>query len=194
MSERVQRMARMYTEEGLSYAEIARHFDVTRQRVHQLIGDIVEPRPHATRRATVQALAAAHRRVMANESTLAEEAERLGYASENSIRGSMAKQGLKFAERERPSRSVLAPHGTAQRYRQGCHCDECRAANTEYNRELRNGYGDPPTHSESGYRNYGCRCKVCTEAHSVAQREYRARRRRQRPRRGTAAAGRRITS
>jgi hypothetical protein len=29
---------------------------------------------------------------------------------------------------------VLQPHGTVKRYRQGCKCDPCRAANAEYQR------------------------------------------------------------
>lgn len=194
MSERTQRMARMYTEEGLSYAEIGARFDLTRQRVHQLIGAIVEPRPGFSPAERLQALKAAHGRVMRNETTLAEEAEKLGWASEASLRGSMAKRGLLFATRPRPSRRVLAPHGTPTRYRQECRCDECRAANTKYNRELRR-KGEAPTHgTDSGYRNYGCRCVPCTEAHNIAQRDYRARARRKRRPRGTAAGGRRISS
>lgn len=194
MTERQRKMARLYSEEGLSYAEIGARFDVSRQRVHQLIGDIVEARPRATPAALIQSLSAAHGRVMRGESTLVEEAERLGYATEGSIRSSMARRGLLFADRERPSRAVPAPHGTINRYQQRCRCDECKQANTQHAR-MRRQTGEAPTHgTESGYRNYGCRCRPCTEAHSAAQRAYRARKRRQRPRRGSAAAERRITS
>lgn len=33
---------------------------------------------------------------------------------------------------------MSAAHGTRVRYNGGCRCDECKAANREYNRELRN--------------------------------------------------------
>lgn len=195
MSERTQRMARMYTEEGMSYSEIGARFDLSRQRVHQLIGELVEARPRSAPIQRRQVLAEAYGRVMRNESTLPQEAQELGYASEASIRAAMARSGMTFSGRPNPRQRVLAAHGTAKRYRQEpCRCDECRAANTVYNRSLRERRGEPPNHSASGYRNYGCRCKVCTEAHSIALREYRARTRRQRPRRGSAAAGRRISS
>jgi hypothetical protein len=37
--------------------------------------------------------------------------------------------------------------------------------------------GDRFTHGASGYRNYKCRCKVCTEGHRLYQIKLRARRR-----------------
>ena len=193
MSERTQRMVRMYVEEGLSYAEIGRRFDISRQRVHQLIGELVESRPDALAAQRAQGLAAAHGRVMRNETTLAEEAERLGYASADSLRSVMARRGLKFEGRPRP-RPPAAPHGTRRRYTQGCHCDACRSANARYCRERRENKEAPTHGTESGYRNYGCKCKACKEAGARAQREYRARVRRKRQPRGTAARGRRITS
>ena len=195
MSERIQRMARMYSEEGMSYSEIGAHFDISRQRVHQLIGGMVEAhRPALAPAARRQVLTEAHGRVMRNETTLAEEAERLGYSSEASIRGVMRQHELRFADRERPSRRVLAEHGTALRYRQDCRCEACTDANTQYARERR-GTGEAPNHgTESGYRNYGCRCIPCKRAHATAQRDYRARVRRQRRPRGSTARGRRITS
>jgi hypothetical protein len=32
---------------------------------------------------------------------------------------------------------MAAKHGTRRRYNEGCHCDECKAANTAYRRDLR---------------------------------------------------------
>lgn len=59
-----------------------------------------------------------------------------------------------------------AQHGSITKYTAGCSCDACRAANTAYGRSLKG--RTPPTHSVSGYQNYGCRCKVCTRAHRDA--------------------------
>lgn len=164
MSDRIQQMIRLYMEDGLSYTEIGERFKLSRQRVHQLIGKHVDSaRPARALTATVQELAASHARVMRNETTLAQEAQRLGYASESSLRGVMARNGLLFAGRPKRERD-FAPHGTAKRYRQECRCDECRAANTKYNAALRE-TGEAPNHgTESGYRNYGCRCVPCSEA------------------------------
>lgn len=194
MSERIQRMARMYEEDGLSYAEIGEQFDISRQRVHQLIGTIVEPRPRRTPAERRQMLAAAYGRIIRNETTLADEAESLGYANQDSLRAAMSRSGMSFQGRPRPSTRVLAPHGTPERYRQECRCEPCRTANTQYNRELRMSKEAPNHGTDSGYRNYGCRCIHCTRAHTVAQRDRRAQARRKRPRRGSAAAERRITS
>lgn len=194
MSERIQRMARMYEEDGLSYAEIAAQFGISRQRVHQLIGSIVEARPRRTPAERRQTLAAAYGRIIRNETTLSEEAESLGYANQDSLRTAMTRSGMTFQGRPRPSRQVLAPHGTPKRYRQECRCVPCRTANTQYNRKLRQSREAPNHGTDSGYRNYGCRCTPCTRAHTKTQRDRRAQARRERPRRGSAAAERRITS
>lgn len=81
-------------------------------------------------------------------------------------------------------------HGTTSRYRQGCRCDDCRAAKTREQRKWRadnpekvyrgakalrdRKRADPsliPEHvhgTENGYGNYKCRCDECTRAWSAA--------------------------
>lgn len=71
-------------------------------------------------------------------------------------------------------RANRKPHGTRARYKDctdgpdGGKCAKCRAANTEAQRKgkaNRRTYRplDIP-HGVGGYRNYGCRCNVCTRA------------------------------
>lgn len=63
-------------------------------------------------------------------------------------------------------------HGTVYGYTgQGCRCDDCRSAATEYNarkRAERQERGLPPGDkrhgTKNGYINYGCRCGECRVA------------------------------
>lgn len=69
-------------------------------------------------------------------------------------------------------------HGTIQRYRRGCRCDDCREANAAYSREWRkknpkivDNRPKAKKHGLTRYRKHGCRCTVCTGANRVAVRE-----------------------
>ncbi len=73
-------------------------------------------------------------------------------------------------------------HGTLARYRRGCHCAECTAANTAYVRDQRNkrearvrAGATVPHGTASGYKNYGCRCEPCRAAGLAARLATRAR-------------------
>ncbi len=74
-----------------------------------------------------------------------------------------------------------AQHGTASKYKNGCRCAPCTAANTEGHARWRDAVAGLPAvvvpHGAGGYRNYGCRCAVCTAANSERCREYHAERR-----------------
>lgn len=169
---RTQAMARAYVEEGLSYAQIGERFDLTRQRVGQLLGPLELARDQGSVRkaAREQRLRSAHTRLMAGELTLLEVADELGYASRESLRSAFHDLGLKSGVAQ-----PIPPHGTVNRYRsrrEPCRCEECRRANREYNAALRG--REPPTHGASGYVNYGCRCKRCKEAHRRMLRARRA--------------------
>ena len=61
------------------------------------------------------------------------------------------------------------PHGTVNRYTQGCRCPECKAASSTYRLRMRRGQQamaakDPaviPHGTTNGYSNYRCRCDEC---------------------------------
>lgn len=60
-------------------------------------------------------------------------------------------------------------HGTKSRYVHGCRCQECKAANTAYQRESTEARRSKPvpegvTHGKACATNYGCKCAVCSEA------------------------------
>lgn len=74
----------------------------------------------------------------------------------------------------------MSPHGTANRYHQGCRCLLCKVANTERHREMtaRRAEREIPERVHgtlSGYSNYRCRCPECRAANSDYQAKYRAR-------------------
>lgn len=176
MDERVQQMARAYVEQGLSYAQIAEEYGLTRQRVGQLLGPLglASAREAASKITREQRLRAAYERIMAGEVTLDRAAAELGYASGGSLRSVLYDAGMRVVrDQEEP------PHGTASRYRSrrfACRCEECRRANREKCAELMG--REPPNHGYSGYINYGCRCKVCKEGHRITLRNRKAAKRR----------------
>lgn len=71
----------------------------------------------------------------------------------------------------RPERS---PCGTSGPYKRGCRCTEClqgaavRQAAGKADRYARRAAGTAEfTHGASAYRNWGCRCGVCTDEHNA---------------------------
>ncbi len=66
----------------------------------------------------------------------------------------------------------MAEHGTTTSYTSGCRCLACGEAWRLYRwawRERNHGR-QPFRHDASSYRNYGCRCPVCTAANTEYQR------------------------
>jgi hypothetical protein len=173
--ERTLEMARLYVEEGLSYAQIGERFGLTRQRVGQLLGPLgLQPFRRQAAIARVQLLGAAYGRIIRKESTLEEEAPKLGYKNARSLRSALYDLDMRVVLGHVPP-----PHGTASRYRSrryACRCDECRRANREKGNELKG--KEPPRHGYSGYLNYACRCQVCKEEYRLAVRAKRSARRR----------------
>ena len=165
LDDRTLAMARAYVEHGLTYAQIGEDFGVSRQRVGQLLGPLglANEQGPLKKAARVQALREAYDRIMEGTSTLTEEAARLDYKSNRSLRTALYDLGLRIVlDREEP------PHGTMARYRShiyACRCEECRRANRDRQAALKG--TEPPQHGHSGYINYECRCQVCKEANRL---------------------------
>jgi hypothetical protein len=74
-------------------------------------------------------------------------------------------------------------HGRPATYRDGCRCEECRAANAARHKAWRRRTCRNPASADraghgkaSTYNNHGCRCTGCTDAHMARITEYRQRR------------------
>lgn len=150
--------------------EIAREHGISRQRVHQIIQGSYE-RGHWGKRkkdALRERRRAAHARIVAGESTLAEEAEKEGVKA-ITLGSFFYELGLRLTP---PS----PEHGTAYRYTRGCRCPECTQAIKERRvrwRESRKSR-EPPVHgTETAYKNWGCRCDACKVAGSESNRRTR---------------------
>ena len=74
----------------------------------------------------------------------------------------------------------LINHGATAYVHRRCRCDVCRAANRDRMQKqtasmrarLAAGEADVPHGRSSTYRNWGCRCRPCTDAHVAKCREY----------------------
>ena len=168
-------MARLYSEEGLSYAEIGRRYNVSRQYVGQLLTPLRLAQGQVSRRRADRAadFRAAHDRIMRRETTISEEAEKAGFKHIGNYRTALARYGLRVRLDRTPE------HGTTARYKSRkyrCRCELCKKANREYMAGLRD--KEPPQHgTPSSYNNYACRCPKCKEAWRLHCRARRAERR-----------------
>jgi hypothetical protein len=73
----------------------------------------------------------------------------------------------------------MTPHGTVSRYRYGCRCDECKAANAAQARRLRaasreRGFAGL-THGRRSTYDAGCRCVACRRIRKTVPVGYRKR-------------------
>jgi AraC-like DNA-binding protein len=168
-------IARLYAEEGLTYAQIGERYGISRQRVEQILRPFGIPAHwgKANRTAREQRLREAFDSVREGRETMKEAAERLGYASRDSLWAAMAELGLDVPRRQ------PAAHGGARRYQMGCKCDACMEGMRARARARRG--QEPREHgTNSSYTNYSCRCQACTEAATIYRRGLRARRKQQR--------------
>jgi len=169
---RAKEMLAAYKKEGLTLAAVGERYGLSAERVRQLISPLRgyvanrQPRGQAARTAEI---VAAHKRIVARETTSAEEAERLGYASAASFRFALYSLGLRIG------RPPLG-HGTYASYQRGCRCDECTESMREHYRQR---YEEGPKRhgTASGYSNYRCRCPKCKAAWRAHRRALRVRRR-----------------
>lgn len=172
LSARDAEMVVMYDYEKKTLQEIADHFNITRQRVQQIIAPWVEEAHYGAgkREATRERLVDSHSRILKKESTLAEEAKKFGLLPA-SLREKLRRAGMKF-----PTERRSELHGSRYRYQRGCRCDECREAMRVAHRELKK--REAPNHGTvSGYVNYACRCDPCRMAGAEDNRRRKERRR-----------------
>lgn len=159
----------MYHVEGLSMTEIGKQFGITRQRVHQIIGNAGDQAHYgqAKKDSRIEQLEAAYKQIMSGGS-VEEEAEKLGMKSE-SLRMALKRIGI-------PLPVYIAPaHGTHYRYSRGCRCDECKESAREERRQ-RYERGPKIHGTASAYFNYGCRCDECKKAGAIQNRVTRLKR------------------
>ena len=160
----------------MSYAEIGEQFDLTKQRVGQLLGPLgLQQYRRQAAIERVQLLRDAYSRIIAQKTTLEEEAPKLGYKNARSLRSALYDLDMRVV-----LGYEVPPHGSVARYRSrryACRCDDCRRANREKGNELKG--REPPRHgTHSAYVNYECRCQECKEAYRLAVRAKRAAKRR----------------
>lgn len=170
--ERRLRMEELYHDEGLSMGEIAERFKISRQRVHQIIGETIE-KPHygrASKERRLENLRAAHARIISGESTIDNEAKEMNLQSRSLI-DALAEIGLKIPSTREPS----PEHGTYYRYQKGCRCAKCQEGRKE-KLVLWRKRGPARHGTVSAYRVYACRCDACRRAGSIANKEQRERR------------------
>lgn len=174
---RREQMLAQYHEQHMSVPEIAAAHGITHQRVYQIIGR-TGTRPSRTVASIREERLAAYGRISAGQSTLEEEAEKLGLSTR------YLRQYLRESlELELPGAHSLVPkHGTHYRYAHDkCRCRKCRKAEAEYRQMLRDRAAEngPPSHGKSGYFNHGCKCDICRAAGSKENKRQRRRRKRQ---------------
>ena len=166
-------MQSMY-DEGMTFAQIAAEFGVSKQRVGQLIGPQRKKAHYGGARKSrmLEERTAAFNRIQAGESTLEEEAEKIDVTAKTLY------QYLVDHKMFLPTQFTLSPkHGTGYRYNRGCRCPRCRKAAKDL--RLRRTERGPTKHGTvSAYVNYGCRCDECRAAGSANNRAIRDRRQR----------------
>ena len=94
-------------------------------------------------------------------------------ATDKARRQALADAGIALPPDPPRNRTQTAPHGTRQRYVQGCRCDPCRQANTAYTRTQRGGLKLPrplPEHGTTARYRKGCKCPECRAANAAASR------------------------
>jgi len=107
-------------------------------------------------------------------------ARRIGVTRQTIIRWGHENPTMRFAldAGRYVYRSRTFPHGTRTGYNQGCRCDDCKRACSNYARESvadrKQHAWDAPHGTRGGYCNWGCRCDPCKAAHSEYMKAYQA--------------------
>jgi transcriptional regulator with XRE-family HTH domain len=163
---RAEEMQRLRDEERLTLSEIGERYGISRQRVAQVIGnqgnDVELERLEEFKQERLEVV----QRVVAGEISVAEASEISGITQRSFKMYALDTFGIKL--------SHTAPlHGTPYRYSRGCRCDECKEAQRELRRQMKE--RGPKKHGTmSAYTNYSCRCTKCKR---WAKRNYAERRR-----------------
>lgn len=151
--------------QGVSASEISRRFGISREQTRKdlrslgFITSSIRKSHRAETAVRISVLAASGK----SASRIAEEIEE----TEMSVRRIGKEFGIKLP---RPV-TKSSTHGTVNSYNKGCHCPECRHANTVFCAERRilrrSRVADMPADKHgtvSGYENWGCKCAACSLA------------------------------
>lgn len=159
--ERLSKVEEMFVKDGINAAEIARKFNVSREMIRQDLALL-----NITSRETSEAEKAKHAETikeLASEGLVVSQiVEKTGLT--NSLVRSIAKAHGIEINRVKP-----VPHGTFLSYQRGCTCQPCKDANTaqaraQKEKRLSKEIPEELHGTDTGYRNWGCKCKPCLEA------------------------------
>lgn len=164
--QRLEQVADLYRQ-GVRSAEIARRLGFTREMIRQDLA-LMEIVPSAKNQQQVSEIAEQVRALAAEGRVTSEISQLLGISVVR-VRG--------IAEKFEITISRLKPvaHGTMLSYQRGCTCGLCREANSKSARESRERRlaKGIPAHlhgTDTGYRNWQCKCVPCKEAGAATNR------------------------
>lgn len=159
--ERLAEVERLFVKEGVSSAELARRFGVSREMIRQDLAlmDISASEVNGAQKAKEAEIIS---KLAAEGLITSEIAERTGLNA-SGIRTTAKKFNITIP------RLKAVEHGTFLSYQRGCTCQPCRDKNAEVAREakkkrIEKGVPDSLHGTPTAYTNWDCRCQPCIEA------------------------------
>lgn len=159
--ERLAEVERLFVKEGMTCAELGRHFNVSREMIRQDL-KLMDINPSEVNEGQ-RAKQAETIKVLASEGLITSEIAEKMDITLHAVRALAKRFDIEI------QRVKAVDHGTFLSYQRGCTCQPCKDANTEVARqqkEKRKAKGMPEElhGTDTGYRNWGCHCARCKEA------------------------------
>lgn len=159
--ERLAEVERLFVKEGISSAEMARMFGVSREMIRQdlnIIGIKASEAKEAQKEKQAEKI-----KELAEQGLITSEISEQLDIDIHMVRVIARKYDIDIP------RVKEVEHGTFLSYQRGCKCDLCRAKNTEIARDQKakrkqKGMPEELHGTDTGYRNWGCHCERCKEA------------------------------